>query len=117
MDMLARGEADGVVTPYVDRFSRAGLADALDRIAEVRLLGALFIPLDAPDEMTLVVRLQVAHDQLQRHREAWRAGDHRAAELGVWLGPRPRATATSAVRARCAAATADAWSPTQSVAQ
>jgi hypothetical protein len=94
MEMIADGEADGVVTPLVSRFSRAGLRDALDRIEEIRLLGALFIPLDVPDawdgnDLALNIRLSIAHDELRKQPQSWLRGKRRSAELGVHLGTAP----------------------------
>lgn len=94
MDAIAKGEADGVVTPYVSRFSRAGLRDALDRIEEVRLLGAAFIPLDVSDalsgsDLALNIALTVANEELRKQTLNWRRGDIAAAKLGVHLGKAP----------------------------
>jgi hypothetical protein len=109
MEMIADGEADGVVTPLVSRFSRAGLRDALDRIEEIRLLAALFIPLDVPDawdgnDLALNICLSIAHDELRKHTASWLPGKRRSAELGSTLARRPSGTCTSRARRRSAAA-------------
>jgi DNA invertase Pin-like site-specific DNA recombinase len=92
MDLIRTGQVDGVVTPLASRFSRAGLADALGLIDEIRKAGAAFVPLDVPGaedpddanaELALNIWLAIAHKQLRDYQQQWATGKQKAIERGV----------------------------------
>lgn len=87
---------DGIAVAYVDRFSRAGVGDALKVIEEIHERGGKLAAIDLgvdpttpTGEFAMTMMLGLARMQRRRIGENWLEAQTRAIERGVHIGPTP----------------------------
>ena len=90
MERVRSGATGGVAVAYVDRLSRAGVADALRLVEDIHDAGGKFAALDLGIDPTtpfgefgLTVLLALARMQRRRIAESWEVARERAVRRGV----------------------------------
>lgn len=97
MGRVAKHETDGVVVAYIDRLSRADVADALMTVRRIHdEYGGTMVALDLGidpttevGEMLLTVLLALARMQWRRYQAAWATARERAARRGAQMTTAP----------------------------
>lgn len=91
---VERGESEGIVTPYLDRFGRGVIEGALALKRIVDAGGKLIAVNDGFDssskgsKLIFDLRMAIAEDALVRVKENFQAATDRAIKNGVWVHPR-----------------------------
>ena len=93
MDRIRSGETDGIAIARLDRFSRAGVGDALALIEEIKTVGGIFgcvePQIDTSDpvmgEFILTIFLALARMERQRIRVNWADSKARAVGRGIHI--------------------------------
>jgi DNA invertase Pin-like site-specific DNA recombinase len=92
---VERGESEGIITPYLDRFGRDLIEGSL-AYRRLRLAGGRLVCVndgvdsDRPgDEFQFQIRMVFAEDYLRRTRSSFKSAIDRAAARGVYLASRP----------------------------
>jgi DNA invertase Pin-like site-specific DNA recombinase len=97
LERVCSRASGGVVVAWLDRFSRAGVHDALDVVEEIRTHGGRAISLDVADlapedpfgEYALTAMLAMSRLQLRRIAERWELCRRDAIGRGVtWVACR-----------------------------
>jgi site-specific DNA recombinase len=90
LDRVRNGQSGGIVVARLDRFSRAGVADALNVIDEIHEAGGQLAALDLGidpttpfGEFAMTIMLGLARMERRRIGEAWQVAKRRAVERGV----------------------------------
>jgi site-specific DNA recombinase len=95
LDRVRSGKSDGIVVAKLDRFSRAGVADALKLIESIVEAGGQVAsveegidPTTATGEFTMTVFLALARMQRRQIGANWKDAQRRAVERGVHVASR-----------------------------
>lgn len=90
MDRIRAGQTEGIVVARLDRFSRAGVVDALRLVEEIHRHGAQLASVDfsgdprtKEGELFLTLMLALGRMERQRIKENWATASRRAIERGV----------------------------------
>jgi DNA invertase Pin-like site-specific DNA recombinase len=94
MNRIRSGETGGIAIAALDRFSRAGVGDALALIAEIKDHGAEFLcrepQIDTSDpimgEFVLTIFLALGRMERLRIGAKWADAKAQAVERGLWIG-------------------------------
>ncbi|HEX4010137.1 MAG TPA: recombinase family protein [Solirubrobacteraceae bacterium] len=96
LERIRRGESDGIVVAKLDRFSRAGVADALVLIESIIKAGGKVAsveegidPTTPTGEFTMTLFLALARMQRRQLADGWEQSRTRAVDRGAFIGKAP----------------------------